>query len=545
VPDRPSARPRRETTGPPERRPRSDEEAIWGGVAPTALLELLSVGIVVHEAGVVVYANQTALDLLGMPLKRLLGRAPLGRDWRVQREDGSDLPETEQPALVALRTGQPVRDFVVSATQLDGRRVWVRIDAVPTAGGQVVSTLQDVTALKESERQTKALVELENLRTLGSMASGIAHDLNQYLTLISGHGELALTSLQALRFDDGEQGADEVQAARASLAIAIRAAGDGSEVLKRLQRFGRPHQDDPLEVVQLGDLLREVARLTAPKWRDGPQSEGRTIRLYVEVAGDTALQAQPASLRELFTNLIFNAVDAMPEGGSITLTARREGSRVMADVTDTGVGMSPQTKERVFEPFFTTKGARGTGLGLATVASITHQHAGEVSITSGPGLGTTIHLAFPSAPERAQSEAARPLELARPASPDPGPPLLRVLAVDDEPELAEMIRFALKAARAHVTIATSGEAALEALAEDRFDVVVSDLSLGDGIDGWHLAAQVRLRWPATPFVLVTGWAAGLDADDARLAGVDAILPKPFAFADLRRIVAALIASPAR
>jgi signal transduction histidine kinase/ActR/RegA family two-component response regulator len=494
---------------------------------------------------VAVYANQTALALLGMPPKRLLGRVPLGRDWRVQREDGSDLPESEQPALVALRNGKPVRDFVVSATQPDGRRVWLRIDATPTAdGSQVVSTLQDVTALKESERQTKALVELENLRTLGSMASGIAHDLNQYLTLISGHGELALTSLQALRLEDGIEETDEMQAARASLAIAIRAASDGSEVLKRLQRFGRPHQDDPTEVVQLGDLLREAARLTAPKWRDVPQSEGRTIRLYVEVAGDTAVEGQPSSLRELFTNLIFNAVDAMPDGGSITLTARREGSRVMADVTDTGIGMSPQTKERVFEPFFTTKGARGTGLGLATVASITHQYGGEVSITSGPGLGTTIHLGFAAAPERSQTEAAGSARPAGPAEEDAGPPLLRVLAVDDEPELAEMIRFALKAARAHVTIATSGEGALEALAEDRFDIVVSDLSLGEGIDGWQLADRVRLRSPSTPFVLVTGWAAGLDAEDARRAGVDAILPKPFAFADLRRIVTALVDAPA-
>jgi hypothetical protein len=107
VPDRPSTRPRRETTAPPERHPRTDEGVVWRDVAPTALLDRLAVGVVVHEAGVAVYANQTALDLLGMQSKRLLGRAPLGRDWRVQREDGSDLPETEQPALVALRIGRP------------------------------------------------------------------------------------------------------------------------------------------------------------------------------------------------------------------------------------------------------------------------------------------------------------------------------------------------------------------------------------------------------------------------------------------------------
>ena len=216
----------------------------------------------------------------------------------------------------------------------------------------------------------------------------------------------------------------------------------------------------------------------------------------------------------------------------------------MADVTDTGIGMSPQIKERVFEPFFTTKGARGTGLGLATVAGITHQHGGEISITSAPGLGTTIHLAFAAAPEAAPSAAPRAAPPARPVEEESAPPLLRVLAVDDEPELAEMIRFALKVARAHVTIATSGETALEALEDERFDIVVSDLSLGEGIDGWQLADRVRLRSPSTPFVLVTGWAAGLDVDDARRAGVDAILPKPFAFADLRRIVTTLVGPPA-
>jgi CheY-like chemotaxis protein len=210
--------------------------------------------------------------------------------------------------------------------------------------------------------------------------------------------------------------------------------------------------------------------------------------------------------------------------------------------------MTPQVKERVFEPFFTTKGARGTGLGLATVASIARQHGGDVSITSGPGLGTTIHLSFAAAlaerisadPRGAVDEQNSPPSLLGDEL-----PRMRVLAVDDDPELAEMVRFALKAARAHVTIATSGEAALEALGEDRFDVVVSDLSLGEGIDGWKLADQVRLRAPATRFVLVTGWANGLGIEDARRAGVDAILPKPFAFADLRRVVTALAATTAR
>jgi PAS domain S-box-containing protein len=556
VRDRPPPRPRREVSSPAQAPAHAIPASIWRGDSPTSLVDHLTIGVLVHDdAGLVSYANQAALDLLGMPARRLIGRAPLGSDWRAQREDGTDLLETDQPALVALRTRRPVRDVIVSVTHPAGRRVWLRIDAIPTGDGdQIVSTLQDVTALKESERQTKALIDLENLRTLGSMASGIAHDLNQYLTLISGHGELALTSLATLRREPGGEGAEDLEAARHSLATVIRAAGDGSEVLKRLQRFGRPGQDDPVEVVQLGDLLREVARLTAPKWRDAPQADGRMIRLYVEVGGDTAVEAQPSSLRELFTNLIFNAVDAMPEGGSITLAARREGSRVLADVTDTGVGMTPQVKERVFEPFFTTKGERGTGLGLATVAGIVRQYAGEIAITSGPGLGTTIHLAFDAAPEHAHAarkalgpvadDFPTPRRAALPVD-DVSTPRLKVLAVDDDPELAEMVRFALTSTRAHVTIATSGEAALEALDEDRYDVVVSDLSLGEGVDGWRLADLVRLRAPSTRFVLVTGWAGGLDQSDARRTGVDAILPKPFAFADLRRVVTTLVGAGAR
>src|SRR5262249_50599957 len=149
--------------------------------------------------------------------------------------------------------------------------------------------------------------------------------------------------------------------------------------------------------IDLCDLLVSVAGLTAPRWRDTAQAEGRPIDLRLECPGPLTMQGWPASLREALTNLIFNAVDAMPAGGTIGLAARREADRLLLDLSDSGVGMSPELQARIFEPYFTTKGERGNGLGLAIVLGIVERHQGTIAIDSAPGRGTTVHLTFPAA----------------------------------------------------------------------------------------------------------------------------------------------------
>jgi CheY-like chemotaxis protein len=364
------------------------------------------------------------------------------------------------------------------------------------------------------------LEQAETLRTLGQLASGLAHDLNQSLGLIAGYSELALGHLERAEIDRGEL--------RRALALIHRAALGGGTTLARLLSFARREQEPAAEPIVLRQLLLEVAELTAVRWRDAAQADGRQIQVQVEAEPGAIVRGWRPSLQQALTNLVLNAVDALPEGGTIHLRARRQAEAVEVEVADTGTGMPPEVQARVFEPFFTTKGARGTGLGLAQIFRAVDRHGGSIAITSEPGRGTAVRLSFPAAEHSApRAEAGS----------DTGAPTsqrLRVLVVDDQPALARLGATFLAQDGHAVATAHSAEEGLEQLERAPVDVVVSDLSLGAGLDGWAFAQRVKARWPATVFVLLTGWGAGIDPQAARAAGVDAVVAKPYRLATLRQ-----------
>jgi CheY-like chemotaxis protein len=356
------------------------------------------------------------------------------------------------------------------------------------------------------------------------MASGIAHDLNQQFALVSGYGELAM---QALTVPEGDlREIDE------ALRIMTRAALDGGETVKRLLAFTRGREEGAPERVDVGALLRDVSLLTAPQWRDQAQSEGRHISLVVDAPSGLVVRAWPHALREALTNLVFNAVDALPHGGTITLRANAPEDRVVIEVADTGIGMPPEVRARLFEPFFTTKGESGTGLGLLGVFGTVERHRGEISVDSEVGQGTTVRVSLPAWRESEDDSSVPSLTTARRAR------QLRVLAVDDDRAIAEMVERALALVGHETHVTTSGEEALALLdtALAPIDVVVSDLGMGDGMSGWDLAAAVRQRWPQVRFVLATGWGAGIDPVEARARGVDAVMAKPYRVTELQRVV---------
>jgi PAS domain S-box-containing protein len=395
------------------------------------------------------------------------------------------------------------------------------------ADGKVafLSTIaRDISAQKEAEQQREVFAQTEKLRALGQMAGGIAHDLNQCLALVAGHTELAIRSLKQDRVGDEEP-------LRSSLATVLRAARDGAQSVKRLQTYARPAQSEVPVKLNLGTLLDEVATLTAPAWRDAAQQEGRHIDVRVTSDADATIEGSPPDLREAFTNLVFNAVDALPGGGTIALRALRQDGCVVAEVQDSGVGMPADVRARIFEPFFTTKGAQGLGLGLSMVFGVVERHSGRVEVDSAPGQGTTFRLSFPAASGAADSaETIEGLASAR---------SLRILAVDDEPDIANMVSLMLQPYGHRMAVATSGEEALERLAVEPFDLVISDVGMGARMNGWELAERVRSEFPAVRLVLATGWGAEIDQDEARARGVDAVVSKPFRIADLQRVVAAL------
>jgi signal transduction histidine kinase/CheY-like chemotaxis protein len=382
---------------------------------------------------------------------------------------------------------------------------------------------EDITEAKQAEQQRDAMAQSEKLRALGQMATGIAHDLNQSLMLVASYSDLARQALV--------QDPPNLAELEDLMMTTTQAALDGGETVKRLLQFTRAAPEQDTRRVDLSSVVRDAAQLTAPRWRDAPQAEGRHIRLHIEAEGTPTIQGSPARLRELMTNLIFNAVDALPTGGTIHLRVAAQADQGILEVVDSGLGMSAEVQARVFEPFFTTKGEGGIGLGLAMVFGIVEQHRGHVEVRSALGEGTTVRISFPLVDASADAEtsiATAPLNPPRP---------LRVLTVDDEPMMTRAVVRMLKPSGHVVTVAGSGEEALEKLAGQAFDVVVSDVGMGSGMNGWDLADEVKRRWPNVRVLLATGWGAAIDPAEARARGVEAVLNKPYRPVDLLHALA--------
>ena len=476
----------------------------------------------VDADGRITFVNPAALRMLGYGLGDLLGQ---DADTRLHHPDGH-VPKPGTPTCpfeLALRRGQAFRSSEDTLWQQNGQTIPVECVLTPlfqdgTTIGAVM-TFRDISREKEAERQRSALAQSEKLRALGQLAGGVAHDLNQSLGLVVGHSELALEAIG--------QAPGLPEELRESLETIMQGAMDGAQTVKRLQTFVRGQPEGEAERIAVGDLLADVARLTAPRWRDAAQAAGAPVNVSVNVAmseGDEIL-GWPASLREALTNLVFNALDAMPQGGDLQLAARGTPSQIVMEVTDTGSGMPPEVAARVFEPFFTTKGERGTGLGLAMVYGIVERHAGTIEVDSAPGRGTTIRISIPRAPGGTNTMAGeRDLAATRPRT---------ILIVDDEAALRRMLTRMLQIDGHTVVAAATAAEALHYLRKQRFDLVLSDHGLGMGMNGLELAAAVKDVWPGTRFILVTGWGGSIDPAEVEPLGVEAVIGKPYRAPELR------------
>ncbi len=274
-------------------------------------------------------------------------------------------------------------------------------------------------AAYEELRQTQqAVLQQERLSALGQMASGIAHDINNAITP-------AMLYVEGLIESDKELS----PRARRSLPLVLQAIEDVAATVARLREFYRPREMQAApELVGLNALVEQIVDLTRARWSDMPQQRGIVVSVQQELsAAMPAVMGSGSELREALTNLVFNAVDAMPEGGTITLRTAIEAGSVVLDVTDTGIGMSAETARKCLEPFFTTKGERGTGLGLAMVYGIVKRHGADIRIISALGEGTTMRITFPLPEQSANAGSTRSLPVLRQD--------LRLLLIDDDPHL--------------------------------------------------------------------------------------------------------------
>ncbi|MEK7371640.1 MAG: ATP-binding protein, partial [candidate division NC10 bacterium] len=354
------------------------------------------------------------------------------------------------------------------------------------------------------------LVRTEKLRALGEMASGVAHDFNNMLAVIVGRAQLMLADIQDPRH-------------RRWLQVIERSALDGAQTVRRLQEFSRVRRDQPFVAVNVNRIVEEALEATSPRWQEEPRSRGIVVEVSTRLNPDLPpVAGDPAELREALTNLILNAVDAMPQGGTLTLETRRADGRVEILVSDTGVGMPEDVRERIFDPFFTTKGSQGTGLGLAMTYGILSRHDARVTVESEEGRGTTFRLSFAASdlPAEPRIDAEAP----RPAGP------LRCLVVDDEPDVGEVLGDVLASAGHTAVVVGSGVEAIERFQAERFDVVFTDLAM-PGLTGWEVARRIKGLAPGMPVFLVTGFGVEVSAEEMKAKGVDAVLPKPLRIQD--------------
>lgn len=457
------------------------------------------------------YVNPQVKEMLGYTPGELLGRYCTDILTRASQR------RAQKIFVRAARGKDPLSLYELDMVKKDSSSlVSVEIGTltVRDASGQVIGwhgIARDVTERKQLEQR---LIQTERLRALGEMASGVAHDFNNVLGAILGRAQIL------------RKAALDSHATRGLEAIE-KAALDGANMVRRLQHFTRQRRDEEFFPVDLNQVVKDVLAITEAKWKDEVNLAGVTIDVTTSYGKVPPVMGNISELREVLTNIVFNAVQAMPRGGKLTLKTEETEGWVGVSVSDTGIGMSDDVKARIFEPFFTTKGAKGTGLGLSVSYGIIRGHRGEIDVQSVPGRGTTLLIRLPvpaelrSAPEPKSTPSAKPTH---------------ILIIEDDARVRELLSDILESAGHTVAQAAGGREGLRRFGQDAFDLVFTDLGMPE-CSGWEVTKAVKDIAPKTPVAVITGWGPTLDPKKLKEAGVDLVLSKPFEVVEVMRLVA--------
>ena len=362
----------------------------------------------IESANDVIYTTDmagryTSLNRAGERLTGYTRAEALGLDWRALV--APEYTALTERMIARKLTGQEAITFYeLEIVTKDGRRVSVEVSTqLVYEGGRAAGVLgiaRDITERRRAEDERRAMsaqqAELEKMRSLGQLSAGVAHNFNNVLAAILGRTQLLLRAATEER-------------QRHNLQVIETAALDAAEIVRRIQTFARRTPAAQLQPVSLAQLITDAIQLTRTRWEDDAHARGLSydVRFVTDCAEHDLVAASASELREVFVNLLLNALEAMPAGGRVECRERREGDRLVVEIADTGEGLAPELRARIFEPFFTTKGAEGTGLGLAVSYGIVKRHGGEIDVASAPGRGTTFTLRLPAhRAEEAHAEGA-------------------------------------------------------------------------------------------------------------------------------------------
>jgi len=430
---------------------------------------------------------------------------------------GESAPCKDCPLQETLETGvvQPIAVYDERLNEYFEERTYpVLGDDRKLNGFTLVS--RNITRTREIEERSALM---KKLSALGQISSGVAHDFNNVLTVVLGRVQLLKRQIT-----------DPLL--QSSLDMIEKSALDGAAKVRKIQEFARPKKDKLTDVIDVKKLLEEVVDITRPKWDDASKIKGIIIEPVLLLEDNIFMLGDSSDLRNAFTNIIFNAADAMPDGGILTVKSEKEGSHLFIEFKDTGTGMTEETIEKIFDPFFTTKGVLGTGLGMSEVYGIVQRHSGKINVRSVVGRGTSIILRFPVAKRKEVQAQHTPVRDTRSCN---------VLVIDDEQYILEVLEELLKSMGHTVQVYSSAAEALQQFEKSPVEIVVTDLGMPE-MSGHEVAARIKEVSSQTKLVVISGWALNLNLEDPKNRYFDYIINKPFTIEDVTQTVTEAVAA---
>jgi PAS domain S-box-containing protein len=386
----------------------------------------------------------------------------------------------------------------------------------------------------ELERQVKErtakLLQAEKLKSLGELSGGVAHDFNNVLAAILGRIQLLKTKIKSPQKKQEKR--KLMIDLKGGLETIERAALDGAETVRRIQEFSRRRNDDRnFNKVDINELLVNALEFTQVGWKNKAESKGIKINIQKDLSPLLPVNGSASELREVFTNLINNSIDAMPQGGEIRVESFMDDTIAVIIIEDTGSGIPKNIKNMIFDPFFTTKDVQSTGLGLSVSYGIINRHRGTITVDSVEGEGTTFAIKLPIAKKTGKQEVkeGKVVSIKRKQK------KASILVIEDEEDVRELLRDILKDAGHKVEVANDGRKGIEIFKKKKFDLVFTDLGM-PGMSGWEVTARIKSINDKVPVALITGWNVELDCSEMNDRGIDLVMHKPFKMEQILNLV---------
>jgi len=475
-----------------------------------SMLDNAAMGVYLLQDKKFLYVNPTFEKIIGYTSEELVGR------------DAINYVHPNDRGMVRMKAVENLKGisslpYEFRVLRKDGRQIWVmeRVASIQYKGRRsVIASFMETTehkkaqvelerAYEELKTAHERMVQTEKLRAMGEMASGIAHDFNNMLAVILGRTELVMDDVKDDKVKKGIQ-------------IIEQAALDAAKTVKRLQDSTRIRVEHAFEPLDVNQVVKDVLKMVESRVTELKQTKGIVIKVEQEPGKVGQVSGDSAELREALLNILFNAMDAMTTGGKLTVKSEQDEDWVQISITDTGIGIPENMKNRIFEPFFTTKASKGSGLGLSVTYGIIARHGGMIKFDSAVGKGTTFYIRLPLAVEAAKRETKKGKTAAAKVA--------NILAVDDEPEVLKALGLNLEYFGHWVKGFTSGAEAIKAFKDGNYDLVITDLGMPE-VSGWDVTRAIKEIKPDMPVLLITGWAIDLDEEQKKI--IDGIIAKPF------------------